>query len=196
MRIARHTVAGCQCQSAMTSQPRKRLRGTNSQLMGYAIAVGLGAVLVGLTFAYGGDAKSDGQVSAFYDEIVFTANKITSSYDGDYTRLGPQTSSETKLATIGLVPSKYIVAGSAVTPWNGRFQAYGVSLTNFAIVIRDTSVTNPVSTVACAAIVSRLAVVSRVVSFSGTTAGTLSPAAASTASDTLCSEGFVTVTMS
>lgn len=196
MRIALHTNAGRQSQSATPLGPRKRLRGNNSSLIGWVIAAALGAASVALIFAYGGDAKSEAQTDAFYGEIVYTANKIRMNFDGDYTLLGDQTSSATRLATIGLVPSKYIVAGSAVTPWNGRFQAFGVNLTTFAIIIRDTGVSNPVSTTSCATIVSRLASVSGVVAFSGTTSGSLAPTAASAASHTLCAESFVAVMLS
>lgn len=195
MRIALRSNAGSQSLSDTPRRLRRRLRGNNGPLISWVIAAALAAASIALIFAYGGDAKSQAQTDAFYDEIAHTANKIRMNYDGDYSRLGDQTSSESRIATIGLVPSKYIVAGSAVTPWNNRFQAYGLSLTNFAIVIRDTSVTPTVTTAACASIVSRMSSVSGVVSFSGTTSGTLSPDAASKASHTLCGEPLVTVTM-
>lgn len=196
MRIALHSNAGRQSQSDTPRRLRRRLRGNNGPLVAWVIAAALGATSLALIFAYGGDAKSEAQTDAFYGEIVHAANKIRMNFDGDYSRLGDQTSSETRIATIGLVPSKYIVAGSAVTPWNSRFQAYGLSLTNFAIVIRDTSVTPSVTTPACASIVSRLASVPGVVSFTGSASLTLSPTAASTGSHNLCMEPLVMVTMS
>ncbi|MCW2240359.1 hypothetical protein [Azospirillum canadense] len=174
---------------------RKRRRGVSPQMIAYGAVMVLSVIGLGIAFSAAGDAAEDEKVTQFYSEIIYTAGKIRGSYRGDYTRLGTQTNSDTRLATGGFVPTNYIVAGKATNPWTAPFYATGASATTFTIVLRDNTLSPAVTPAACVQLLTRLASVAGVVSFTSTSVPVIAPATGSTNAATYCAENQVSVTM-
>ncbi len=169
-------VASSECSSG-----RSLRRRGNQNLIGYAIA---GALTIGAVIAVvsmGATSRENSKADLLFSEINGIANQMRSQFSGDYTQFGAAAASSALLVSLRMIPTDFVIAGSAVTPWGGALQVNGTSSTRFYIDIRNTTLPPEVPQTVCVSVVNRLAGMSGLVDFQvngGAALGTNNPTVA------------------